>query len=310
MRELTRNLVLILMASLWLAFPLHRAVARPSYYESIELITLDSDVVVCGVITEIRPVESPGPPASSSGFPVVQREPRSNDWFEIKIHVTETLKGPKAQEMVLHFHNLPPRSKTWKEGRTELLFSLRSEAGHQPTSYTPPILRPRSEESVIELDGSAQGVTTMDFQWLTSREDILTAARRGASVRLAGGKSPVRLRLEPPPSSAFMTTLKAMPFSGYRWVLVRVPVDARLEELGGKWAKSTSEEYRCLAPQALGQFKSDKNIALLKTLLLDDFRMLQVNERGQRTDYYLVRARARAALKKWGVAIDQPVIEE
>ncbi len=69
-------------------------------------------------------------------------------------------------------------------------------------------------------------------------------------------------------------------------------------------------EYRCIAPRVLSHFKSDKHIVRLKTLLSDDYRISRINDRGQPTYFYPVRASANACLREWGVVVGKPVIEE
>lgn len=321
MRQSSGIRVLIVTLSFWLMFPSLRAVARNTYYDSIELITNDADVVVRGVIIEIGRSKPalPQTKARTKDLPnnyllrdrsrheFATQVPRSTDFldyyrFKAKIRVLETIKGSEAQEIVVYLTEVSPKYNTWMEAGKELLFSLKSAS--EATTSSPRLLL-RTGQSVVELDEGSPGVPTMDFRLLTSREEILAAARDGARIPLRDGDV-LRLQIHPPLSSA---VIKRQGRS-FNSTVVNVPVDARLETLGEKWAESPLPEYRCIAPRVLSHFKSGKHIVLLKTLLSDDYRISQRNDRGQPTYFYPVRASANACLREWGVVVGKPVIEE
>ena len=275
---------------LWLVFQPHQVVAKDVHYDSIELITADSDVMVRGTIVEIGRLED------GDYF----------HWFKLVVRVTETLKGPKADELSTVLDSmkvsLDPKYDLWLKGKTELLFSLRYRPGDH--SRCPFVLRPNHGRSIIELNGDGPGVVTMDFQVLTARGDILKAVRDGVAAAPDGGEKK-RLRLLPPPSADIMFKFDIGFFAIYVWV----PVDQRLEKRGERWASSKSVDYRALAPMALRPFKSDKNIVILKRLVSDDSHRDNIDARGYGTRDYPTRLPAYWVLKEWGVQVEKPVTE-
>jgi hypothetical protein len=287
MEGLMRIPVLALAACLWIAFPPHHAAARIVHYESIELVTADSDVMVRGTIVEVDHLE----PERGYYYPYRSK---------LVIRVRETLKGPKSGEVNVALASFDPdKLDSWRKAKTELLFSLRLWIG--PHAQCPFFLRPGL--SIIELNDDGPAVVTLDLQELTIRADILTAARNGVAASPGGGEiKRLRLRLGP------MThpTIRANINSG---VHIWVPVDQRLQERGEKWANSKSMDYRVLAPTALSPFKSEKNIAILKRLLADDFHSDVMHARDRGTRYYSARLPAYWVLKSWGVPVEKPVTE-
>jgi len=280
---------LVLAVCLWFAFHPHQAVARITYYESIELITAESDAMVRGTIVEINQLRSEGDPGPCNRLKLV-------------IRVTETLKGPKSCEITVAFDSLSyPNLESWRKERKELLFSLQRWGGpHDPCQFAS---RSGYGSSIIELDGNGKGVVTMDFRVLTRRADILKAVREGVAAPPIRGEKKW-WRLDPPPSSE--VGIRA---GINQVVIVLVPLDHRLEELGQRSANSKSVDYRALAPRALQPFKSDKNIAILKRLLSDDLYRDCTNAKGYGTRCYPARLPAYVILKSWGVAVEEPVTE-
>jgi hypothetical protein len=281
-----RIAVLALAGCLCVAFYPERAVARIYFYESIELITAESDMLVRGTIAEIGGLKP--------------------DWeydayrFKLVIKVAETLRGPQSDELTVALVSLDPMLEKHRERGTELLFSLRRWGGARDVCSS-------TLHAWIELGGGGAGVVTMDFRVLTARADILKAARDGVAAAPAGGEKK-RHRLEPPLSSEFSTIHPMLGRNcvGYVWV----PADQRLQQCGERWATANSTDFRALAPIALLPFKSDKNIAILKRLLSDDSHLDLTNARGYGRRCYLAREPAYRVLKEWGIKVEKPAVTE
>ncbi len=194
-----------------MCFP-HVVLARTTYVECIELVTADADAVLRGTIVRIGPL----------------REDRYHG-FRVTVHVVETLKGPKADEVSVAVQTAEPKFDAWLKDKTELLFILRFMGGEKPSC--PFLLRGR--QSVVELNDKGPGVVTMDFKRLTARADILKAAREGSAAAPDGGIQK-RLRFTPPSGSGPGPHLNG----DFQTIMVVMPVDKRLQERGERWARS------------------------------------------------------------------------
>ena len=68
---------------------------------------------------------------------------------------------------------------------------------------------------------------------------------------------------------------------------------------------------RTEAISALRSFKSDENIALLKTLLKDEARVKSSDsDTGKTTWFYSIRSAAAALLTEWEVKFEAPILTE
>lgn len=280
-------LSLALLGSLGLGFGSNPVAARSYSYDSIELIAANADVIVRGTIAQVGPEV---------------RERDSSTHEQAVVHVVEVLKGPKVAEVTVALPLANAKFAAWRDKKTELLLCLRDSPETGPAC--PFVLICSFRQGPIELDRNSAGVVTMDFQVLTARKDILAAARGGVAAAPSGGEKS-RVRLTPPSSTEVMKTR----FNGYDPFVVFVPIDSRLEARGKRWAQSESWEYRCLAPLALGPFKSEQNVALVTVLLKDGFSRGSTDKNGGKTRYFPVRWPAYLVLKKWGVAVEKPDIE-
>jgi hypothetical protein len=144
----------------------------------------------------------------------------------------------------------------------------------------------------------------MDFKWLKARVDILNAAREGLTA-VDDDKVEKRLLLSLPPGTGFPRN----PSGINSPIRVLMPVDKRLQERGEQWAKSESVEVRCLAPLALSHFRSDKTTAILWELTRDPLYRDIVDAQGKGTRFYPARWPAYRVLRRWGVAVEQPITE-
>ena len=70
-----------------------------------------------------------------------------------------------------------------------------------------------------------------------------------------------------------------------------------------------SLEYRTIGVRALGEFKSDANIKLLKSLLASPDSE-EITSNGKQLRHYPLRHYAFEALERWGVQVQRPVTDE
>jgi hypothetical protein len=161
---------------------------------------------------------------------------------------------------------------------------------------------------VIALTNETLEVLTADFKLLRDPEAVIRIAKE-------------TVRRFPVPVKRIQTFRLSVPrevFAGTHWesfhyLNLTVPVDERLE----KWAQDgiRSERYttREESARALRYFKSDDNIARVKSLLNDTkwayFKVASENN-GVEVRHYGVRQAAFGTLKFWGVNVDQPVFRE
>lgn len=90
-----------------------------------------------------------------------------------------------------------------------------------------------------------------------------------------------------------------------------VPIDGRLEQwaIGAIASKELRDDRRYEAVRALQFFKSEANISLMKSLL-DDTTARTVNIANVSRRNYYIRQAAYEALKKWGVEVNEPLLNE
>lgn len=91
----------------------------------------------------------------------------------------------------------------------------------------------------------------------------------------------------------------------------RRTVSPWLKAKAGAWH---AQWLRYEGAKALGQFRSNANIAVLKGLLEDPGFWIQYDPKGDRKNdrvrVYCVRMAAYAALQKWGIEVERPVVRE
>ena len=264
--------------------------------ESIDLIIADSDTVVRGrVIAVVRD--------TGKGSVIYETA---------KVKVTETLKGPKRDEIILLTRhtgreNIPSQ---WREEGVEMLFCVvkgeRYKDNDKRYAESEWTVRYRwGRLSAFRLnDKPERGVFTTDFKVLTKADDIMKAARQAASASTRKKKL-LEHRVDVPGATEAHKKL----YAGSSVYLV-VPVDERLEKQAKKWLKSTDFMLRYEGARALRHFKTDENIPLLKGLLSDPGYTVRTYSKTDRRRVYSVRKEAYEALTEWGVQIDKPVIEE
>lgn len=155
---------------------------------------------------------------------------------------------------------------------------------------------------IIPLDGQLpRRAATIDFRCLTKADEVLKFAaeniRANAGTKVAceadGAMPSVWLNI--PFDSSLDRELHSLSSNG-----LRVPLDERTEGKAKEWIKSARADVRGNGITVLGHFKSDENIAVLKTLLTDPDAQASIE--GPKTiQKYPLRAAALAALHVWGV---------
>jgi hypothetical protein len=161
---------------------------------------------------------------------------------------------------------------------------------------------------VIALSKETLEVLTADFKLLRDPEDVIRIARETAR------RFPASVRRV----HTFRRSVPWEVFSGTRWESFHyldlfVPVDERLEKMAQEGIHSESYSTREESARALRYFKTDENIARVKTLLDDpDWAYLKVASQNNGIDvrHYGVRKAAFGTLKFWRVDVEQPVIRE
>lgn len=256
--------------------------------DSIEWITVDSDLVVRGKVTAVTKRKGPGD--------VV--------WYDATVTVAETLKGAKRRTVKLavrHLYGATPAD--WRAKKREMLLFLvdskRRVADDKDYAKAPFALRPHDGAALV-LDGpSPDRAYSSSFDVLDKRDTILDAARAAATSTATTSH-----RLDVPYGAPAYRAL----WSGSA-VWMTVPVDARLEQLALGWVAATDMSTREEGVAALAHFRTPANIAVVEKLLADpDFAV--VTESGKKpVRRFVVRARAHQVLEAWGVQHATPVID-
>jgi len=291
--------------------------------DSLEWMAADSKAIVRAVVVDVT------------------REPADHDWEfwdTVTVEVLETLKGtPRAKvTFVVNTLRSDEELARWKQQRQELLLFLvegkllREQGANYARHELAP--RPHWKRSSIELgSGATPHVLTMDFGALTDPKPVLERTRAAiAATAKAGqvGKHVVR-----------------RPVSSWRgaYVYLTVPADRRLETEARRWIESpddsmpktdepaatsvddssrlcnawwpmTTKALRAEGIKALRHFKSDENVALMKSLLDDPASYRHTVEEGEwtaiRRREYFLRQEAFTTLKQWSVEVAQPVLAE
>lgn len=255
--------------------------------ESVQWAAYDADRIVVGVVTGTSRVEG------------------TRD--EITLKITETLKGAHEGEVKfgvqsMNWEQVSDRIRT---KRIEAVFYL-VDGKRYKDEYGPLALREhcRTIPAAITLDGEPEvGVFDLDFREHRSREAILKAVR--AAVAGMEKKMPPVASIDAPWGSDVFKRLWAG--SG---VSFSVPADAAMEARARGWVKSADWQERINAVAVLSQLKSDQNIELLNSLLQDKTAAWKTKVDGREVIYYRVRYEAHQVLKRWEIAVPEPVLTE
>ena len=271
------------MGCLWLALHPHHAVARACHYSSIELITAVSDVMVRGTIAEISPLEP-------------ERRPYNHYRFKLVIRVTETLKGPEVKEVSAAFDLLDPEFDSWRKDRKELLFSMQRCDSMQRTGGSSSVDAWCSNRSRRQRAGrNHHGLPRANGSW-GHPESSTGGGRRRPGRRPQERTSPDPAVLDRPDERVC-----------YRLCLCASGSTTR--GTGRALGELEIGGLPCPRTHGISPFKSDRNIAILKRLLSDDFHTDVMHARDRGTRYYSARLPAYWVLKSWGVEVEKPVSE-
>jgi hypothetical protein len=266
--------------------------------ESLELQVADADLVVRGTL---------------EAFAQIRGSSEQKGTF----HIIETLKGKadRSIECIIPYGD-EKYLGAWQKSKTELLVCLAKSERYRAPGNRDPMTAEWSVRHVrfgncgiIPLNGDPFGrVPTADFQFLAKPDEILKAAREAIHAdavtkvpREAGGAASVEL--EVPFGSLLDESLHSMSSNGLITVL-----NETLAAKASRWIKADGEMEKLNGVSVLSHFKSDENIAALKTLLTDSSAQRRLEGRDIITTYS-VRAAALAALKSWGVEATAVVSE-
>jgi hypothetical protein len=279
---------------------------------SIEWLTASSDVVVRASVADLAYKDR----APEKGETRSQRQ-----WVTVTLKVRATLKG-KAPETIVFVIEQVRGMETllgWKKSGQPVLWFLvdiRDRKEEIPRDFpAQPQGKLRLREHCVNfLDTSAvalgspkagkrvpRPMFSMDFQVLDEEDKILEAVKAEVARHQKGAIRAIRI---PMPRQVAARSGR----SGDVNVLY-VPVNDRLEQLAHVWVRSKEDWVRQAGVQALGQFKSEANAAILKSMLDDKaWRVEQKDDLKERV--YHVREAAYKTLQEWEVSIAKPVLRK
>jgi hypothetical protein len=274
----------------WLAAFVIVALARPASAEinmadSIEWQTVDSPVVVRGLVTAVTTTKGAG----------------SVSWYDVTIQIAETIKGNVKSPLRVGIRSFGQDIDGLRKSKKEVLLFLVPGSSLTSTdkgyaAYPFALRYSSSSTDNPFVIGTSKAYTT-DFKALTDETEVLAVVR--AAAKSTATKSH---RLDIPWHTPAQRALY-----GGSVVWMTVPVDAALEKRAIKWLgdADTREE----GALALANFKSAANIERMKKLLADP-AFAEVTESGKpKMKRYLVRVVADATLTAWGVPHKKPTLE-
>jgi len=280
----------------------HRGVA-------LELMAADCDVIVRGVIEDSCLADVGGNyTRPSSG---------------VRMRVLETLKG-KAPGQVNFYASYARDLEALQRERQELVVFLRNQLLSGPAAALGYETRAELwDDSVIVLNDRDAEVLFADLTWHRKPDEILKRLRVATESQrskkqenstesarsVQGHRGPVVFDVRPPNSISAGSSIAGNGFS-----VIYLPVDQDLEANARQWAVSDNKDLRWLGARAMIYFKSDKNAALLRTLLDDGAtwsrgEMLQLIGTHPQTGEpeFLVRWEAWSVLDGWGYDAPKPI---
>lgn len=284
-------------------------------FSSIEWLLADADIVVRGEIV--------------AALNLTDSEATSGKLVTVKVR--ESLKGAKASRATFTTQDFG-RSGTleeWKQRHTQLLcFLKRKPRGRSLGDVQSHERDPEHRGGDLYAIGSGTGmlplvgmssaerqsigaIFTLELKALTGRSDVMNAARAAAAYRESN---------EPPRAYQMFLPGSIASLAGHRGDgnVLDVPIDRRLETLALHLIRSPGDFFPCddarghgiardsetyllreEGVKALKYFKSDKNAAVLKSLLGDPgFHFVD----GKRV--YGVRKNAREVLACWDADVE------
>ena len=241
----------------------------------------------------------------------------------ISVTVSKTFKGAHADQVTFLLPNFigDQYGKQWSDEGLPIVFCLvKNDEKRVPVAADkyPWVVRDDGNGACAILLGKSQHhwtgcrlVLTREFEVLTNPEAIVKFVEQTISAQAA--KVPTESMIVDVP---WDTPVCKLLYSRSA-VWLTVPVDERLEAQGVKWCQSTTPRERREGARILSHFKSEQNIALLKSLLNDP--STRTDEQSQsvagkselvyRKKVFFVRQVAFDALTGMGVFIQPPVLE-
>ena len=293
---------------------------------SLEWLVADSDVVVRASVSKVERVPIPNPE------PKMYREPE--DWRTVTLTVHETLKGDRAESLAFTESALGSDRiyEGWKDaGREQLWFLVRDkergegdDAGADRAAARSRLKPHGGGWSVIRLGppvpeergfvSMPPPIFTMDLNVREKPKDILEAAR--GAVAEGGKRGQVQGHGIDLPRGVMQRSGRSGDANS-----LCVPIDRRLEGLARRLIGSSgdflpeaertyADQLRLEGVRALRHFSSEKNVALLKTLLEDPAWSIHVSPAGTREKVYDLREAAYETLRSWGILLAEPVLRE
>jgi hypothetical protein len=283
--------------------------AETAFGESIEWVLIDSDWAFSGKVVKVE---------------TVMGEDRGR-YEAATVEVAKTFKGTPADRATFLLRNYNgPAAKGWMDDGVPLMFFLVKRDRAKETKGLPGgfdwLLRDDGNSHSAVLLGKTNRTfpltvraLTRDFNVLTDPDAILE--RLDKAARSPGAKDVRGHTLEVPGGTPVFKALY-----GGSAVMLTVPVDDELEQLGRRWCDSRSQIQRAEGAKILGYFKNDKNIELLNALLQDPGSSIEETSRSvpgrkelqlvSSKRLYPVRRLAYEALTAFGVKVEKPVLEE
>jgi hypothetical protein len=264
---------------------------------SIEWLTVSSDVVVRGTVSELAYGELDASKRGPAFQPIT-----------VTLKVSETLKGhaQNALQFVIEAPHGTEGFPRLKAARQPVLWFLLQK--RDPKELMPADLPEKARW--IELGSPKTGkriphpVLAMDFQVIDDEDKLIRAVKKELS---RPHPDPIRGICISIPSGLAMRAGPAADING-----LEMPVTSRLEKLARGWVSSKEVWVRRAGVQALGDFKSPANAAILAGLLRDPASWNEIDaDNNAETRVYWVREDAWTILQQWKVPLPPaPIMRE
>jgi len=290
MRSLPRSVSLPLLLLILPLLPPRPAFSTTT--DTLELMIADSDLVVLGTVTSI----------TDDG-----NDPAGHPWRKALIQISETIKGPPHSNISIRFRAepLPDLDEVLASHEPALIFLVNNSPiaapnhpGASPYSFRDhPQHLLRLQTPTIYHTPNRIPALTMDFRSLITTSEILAEARLAARFPITAPVRSICIQIPVDPPRVNSNVM------GYG--KLRMPVDERLERLAHQWIKRW--ESRPQAIDALSQFPSPQNFALLQVLLNDPSFDHYSAGRTLQLCYYN-RIHAWAILRAWNQPVHRPLV--
>ena len=287
MTRISSSKLVIAVGICWFAPSQSGAQPLFGHAESLESTVANADLVFVGKLLQ------PG------GNGQADERGRIDGVFDIEFHMKQDLFATQPHRRFRTRLAAPASSLAdWKAHSRRLLVAVQEDA---PDSTR-----------VLALGEHGSDVLTADFKLLRDPDEVIRVARE-------------TVRRIPAPVRRIHTFPLAVPreaVAGTKWepyygsgghLVLQVPVDDRLETRAWNAIRSGNYQGREEAARALRYFKTDGNVARLRSLLVDPgwaYVYHAEENHGVEVRIYGVREAAYLTLKSWGVEAEIPLIRE